>query len=104
MTRRNFIACIGGASAIVLLGAGAVVYSTLERAAVSFQASFLRLVLRWFVKVRDGHGPSIAALRRSINSIEWIIPGPAENTKTIQLDAGGVTAFRVTRPESRDGH
>ena len=103
MTRRQFMARLGGA-AIVLFGSGAVLYRALETSGVSFEANLLRLVLRWFVKVRDGRGPTIAEFRRKMARIDWIIPGPPKDTKTIELDAGGVTALRVTGPESRDGY
>ncbi len=105
MRRRQFIKLLGSA-AIVLLAGGAIEFKALEVRAqgLSVEAEILRRVLRWFVKVRSGRGPDIATLRQSMESIKWIIPGPEGDTKTIQLNAGGVTAFRVTRPESRDGH
>jgi hypothetical protein len=40
-------------------------YRTLETSGVSFEANLLRLVLRCFVKVRDGQRPTIAEFRRS---------------------------------------
>ena len=103
MTRRQFMASLGGA-AVVLLGSGAVLYGALVARGVSFQASLLRFVLRWFVKARDGQGPTIVELRRGLDSINWVIPGPPKDTKTIELDAGGVRALRVTVPKSRDGY
>ncbi|AMN38797.1 alpha/beta hydrolase [Rhodoplanes sp. Z2-YC6860] len=102
MRRRQFLALVGGA-VIATLGGGAV-YSALETPGVSVASRLLRLVLRFVVKGRDGRAPDIGALRHRMDSLARIFPGAPKNTKATALDAGGVSALRVVRPESRDGY
>jgi monoterpene epsilon-lactone hydrolase len=101
MRRRQFLALVGGA--VFALGGG-VLYSALETPHVSVPGRLLRLVLRAVVKGRDGQAPDIGALRHRMDSLARIFPGAPKNTKAIELDAGGVTALRVTGPESRAGY
>jgi monoterpene epsilon-lactone hydrolase len=102
MRRRQFLALVGGA--VITAVGGGVIYGALETRGVSVQGRLLRLVLRWVVKGRDGQAPDIGALRHRMDALARIFPGAPKNTKATELDAGGVTALRVARPESRAGY
>src|SRR5690242_5072566 len=102
MRRRQFLALVGGA-VFATLGGG-VAYNALATPGVSVPGRLLRLVLRFVVKGRDGQAPDIGALRHRMDSLARIFPGAPKSTKATELDAGGVTALRVTGPESRTGY
>jgi acetyl esterase/lipase len=68
---------------------------------MSIRAELLRLGLRC-LKRRGASTPDVAAIRRRLELVKCIIPGPPRGTTATRLIAGGVPAVRVARRRSRD--
>jgi len=104
LNRRGFIKLAGGA-AVVLAGGAAIASAIAANVhGVSAQSEILRLAMRWFVKGKSLGMPDIVPVRKNFESFTRIFPREASDTKTDWINAGGVAALRVTRPESRDQH
>ena len=68
----------------------------------SVRAELVRLGLRWFVKRRDHSAKTPAQARQWGAAVERLIPHPPAGTRTTAVSAGGVPAFRIVTPESRN--
>jgi epsilon-lactone hydrolase len=70
--------------------------------AMSLSAKMLRLGLRCFVTRGLEPEPQIDLLRRRMEAIRWITPGPPRGTQAIKLNADGVKLVRIATPQSLD--
>jgi acetyl esterase/lipase len=68
---------------------------------MSIRAELLRLGLRC-LKRRGADAPDVAAIRRRLELVKYIIPGPPRGTTVTRPIAGGVPAVHVVRRRSRD--
>ena len=60
---------------------------------------------RWLIKGRGDRDVSVAKMRRRIAAAQRWVPHPPASTDTLAVDAGGVSAQRITTPASqRDYH
>ena len=71
--------------------------------AMSLPAQLLRLSLRYLVARAGTAEPQIDVLRRRMERVLWITPGPPRGTQTRRLDANGVKAVCVATPQSLPG-
>jgi hypothetical protein len=69
--------------------------------AMSLRAELVRLGARWFIKRHGPQKATIAQMRRRAAAAERLVPGPSAETETLDVDAGGVRAERVTTPASQ---
>ncbi len=67
---------------------------------MSLPAQILRLSLRYLVTRGVKPEPQIDVLRRRMERVLWITPGPPRGTQTRRLDANGVKAICVAAPQS----
>jgi monoterpene epsilon-lactone hydrolase len=69
---------------------------------MSLRAEILRVALRSFFKRSALSQPDIATIRRKLDRIKRIIPGPSGDTRATRLQAGGVPAILVETAKSRN--
>jgi len=67
---------------------------------MSIRAELLRLAMRLMLKRANPH-PDIAAIRRRLDSIKPIVPGPPKGTRATRVNAGGVAGVEVATARSR---
>lgn len=67
---------------------------------MSVRAELLRFALRMQKNRRKGRDPSIATVRRRLQWLESIVPGPPAGTRTEAVDADGVNALWTAVPEA----
>jgi acetyl esterase/lipase len=70
---------------------------------MSLQAELIRVGARLFIKRRGRH-KSIAQARENLHRTQSLVPLPPPRTTTVNLDAGGVEAHRISTPASRPDH
>jgi acetyl esterase/lipase len=68
---------------------------------MSIRAELLRLAMRLMFKRMDAH-PDIAAIRRRLDLVKSIVPGPPKGTRAARVTAGGVPGVEVATARSRD--
>jgi monoterpene epsilon-lactone hydrolase len=68
---------------------------------MSLRAEILRVAVRLFFKRGALSQPNIATIRRKLDGIKRIIPGPSRHTRATRLQAGGVPAVRIETKKSR---
>jgi epsilon-lactone hydrolase len=71
-----------------------------RRRRASLRGELARLGLHWFVRRRN-HRQTIEQARHNFRAMEALIPHPPRSTLITPVDAGGVTAERVSSPASR---
>jgi epsilon-lactone hydrolase len=69
--------------------------------AMSLRAELVRLGARWFIKRHGPQKATIAQMRRRAAAAKRLVPGPSAETETLDVDAGGVRAERITTPASQ---
>lgn len=69
---------------------------------MSVRGEALRLALRLLKNRRKGRPLPIATVRRRLQLLEPIVPGPPAGTLTETIDADGVSAVRIATPQSRE--
>lgn len=69
---------------------------------MSMRAEALRLVLRLLKEQRQRRPLPIETIRRRLQLLEHVVPGPSAGTRTEAVDADGVTAMRIAVPQARD--
>jgi epsilon-lactone hydrolase len=67
---------------------------------MSLRAELVRFGTRWLFKRRKPHR-SIAQARQRLRTAEPFVPRPPEGTQAHAINAGGVSAHRITTPASR---
>jgi monoterpene epsilon-lactone hydrolase len=68
---------------------------------MSIRAELLRLAMRLLFK-RANPRPDIAAIRRRLDWVKCIVPGPPRGTRVSRVMAGGVPGVEVAMARSRD--
>jgi epsilon-lactone hydrolase len=76
-------------------------YYTTPSKSLSLAARVVRAYLRILAKHPGRAHSSIAAERRHLKHLTWLIPRPPHDTETIGIDAGGVKADLIATPASR---
>jgi epsilon-lactone hydrolase len=69
---------------------------------MSVRAKALRLALRLLRDRRKRRHLPIETIRRRLQLLEPIVPGPPAGTLTEAIDADGVSAVRISAPQSRE--
>ncbi len=69
---------------------------------MSVRAEALRLALRLLKNRRRGRHLPIETIRRRLQLLEPVVPGPPTGTRTEAVDADGVNAVRIAVPQARD--
>jgi epsilon-lactone hydrolase len=68
---------------------------------LSLRAEMVRLGLRWFVKRRSNPKSAVAAQRRQLAMLGWLVPPTPRGTVVERLDLDGVKAVRIAHKASR---
>ena len=69
---------------------------------MSARAELLRVALRLVKRLGKAREMSLETARRRLPLLEPLVPGPSKGTRTEALDAGGVSAVRITVPQARE--
>ena len=73
-----------------------------RRSPMSVRAELLRIALRWLKERRKGRHLPIGTVRRRLQLLEPVVPGPSAGTRTETVDADGINAVRITVPQARE--
>ncbi len=69
---------------------------------MSLRAEALRFVLRLLKERRKQRDMPVETIRRRLQLLESVVPGPPRGTRTETIDADGVNAVRIAVPQARD--
>ncbi len=69
---------------------------------MSARAEALRLALRLLKNLQRGRQLPIETVRRRLQRLERVVPGPPVGTRTEVIDVDGVKAVRITTAQARD--
>jgi len=69
---------------------------------MSVRAEALRLALRLLKNRAKGRQVPIETIRRRLQLLEPVVPGPPAGTLTEEIDADGIRAVRITAPQCRE--
>jgi epsilon-lactone hydrolase len=69
---------------------------------MSARAEALRLVLRLLKKLRRDRQLPIGTVRRRLQRLEHVVPGPPAGTRTEVIDADGIGAVRIAVAQAHD--
>ncbi len=69
---------------------------------MSARAEALRLALRLLKQLQRGRQLPIETVRRRLQRLERVVPGPPVGTRTEVIDVDGVKAVRITTAQARD--
>jgi len=78
----------------------AAITTTRQRRA-SLRAELVRLGGRWLLKHRSRNDVTLDQKRRRVAVVQRLVPKPPADTQTLAVDAGGVSADRVSTPLSQ---